>query len=240
VVVPPRAIPALEIERRPDLDPGDERILEGVGQHRNDALPSAIDGQCLTDGIRTGAEILAPDALADDDSVRSLALIFVSKRLTKDRPHANRPEIIGANSQHGHTFRLCTIGEVCALAVVGVDGRQIEPRAAVAKRQERRQRHVIVGIAGDVIHADEPFGLGIRERPQHDRVQHAEHRHIRPQPERKRGNDDGRESPGGPERPHGVGEVSSEALHSVLLVQWAHATAVLTAGTHRRLTPCGL
>ena len=95
MVVPLGAIPALEVERRPDLDAGHQRILEGVGQHRDHALTRAVDGQRLTDRIRARAEILAPDALADDDRIRSLALVVVSKRLTGSAARQSR-----GNSRH--------------------------------------------------------------------------------------------------------------------------------------------
>ena len=104
-----------------------------------------------------------------------------------------------------------------AFGVVGVNRREVERRAPVPERAERRTGHVVVGLARHVIDADEAVRIVIGERPEHDRMQHAEHRRVRPQPERERQDDDCGELLRRPQQSHRVGQVSCPALHSYSL-----------------------
>ena len=137
----------LDVDRRPDLDARHERIVERVGEHRHDLLAHAVDRQRLSDRIRARAEILAPDPLADDDQVGAGALVVASERLAGERLHAEHAEIVGPDQHDRDALGLRAIGQVRAFAVVGVDRRQVERRAAVPERAERRPGHVAVGLA---------------------------------------------------------------------------------------------
>ena len=217
VVVPLRPVRTLEVERRPDLDAGHERVLEGIGHHRDDLLTDAVDRQRLSDRVGTRAEILAPDPLADDDDAGIGALGVSVERLPGQHPHADHAEVVGSDRQDADALGLGAIGEVRALAVVGVDRRQIERRAVVPERAERRLGHVVVGLARDVIHADEPVRIVIRQRPEHDGVQHAEDRRVRPQSQGESEDDDRGELLRGGEGPHRINDVSFPAFHRFLL-----------------------
>ena len=213
VVVPPVARRGLDVDRRPDLDARHERIVEGVGKHRHHLLAHTVDRQRLSNRIRARAEILPPDSLGDDDHVGSGALVVASERPAGQRLHAEDAEIVGPDRHDGDALGLRAIGQVRAFTVVGVDRREIERRAPVPERAESRPGHVAVGLARHVIDADEAVRVVIGQRPEHDRVQHAEHCRVRSQPERERQDDDRGELPRRPQRSYRVGDVSCPAPH---------------------------
>ncbi len=187
VIEPLRAASwALNIDRHPQLDARHERIVEGIGEHGDDLLSYAVDRQHLADRIGPGAEILAPYPFADDDEVGAGPLVRASERLSREWPHAEHAKVVGPDQHHRDAFGLGPVGQVRAFAVVGVDRCQIERRALVPEGAERWRGHVAVGIAVDVIHADEPIRLVIRQRGEHDRIEHAEDGRVRAQSEGER------------------------------------------------------
>ena len=214
IVVLPRVVLAgLQIDRRPDIDAGLQRIVEALRQDAGDPVRDAVQRQQPARRVGGAAEVLPPDPFADHRDARVGALVGALEHAAENGPRAEDPEVVRADWQHAHPFGLRTIGEIDACRAVGVDGGEIQRPALIAEPGHGWTRQVAVLAAGEVIHADQPIGLVVGQRPQHDGVQDAEDGGIRPDAERERRNHDRREFLRRRQRSGRVLQVTNPAVH---------------------------
>ena len=165
VVAPGIGAARLEIDGRPHVDARLQWILEAVRQDAGDAVRDAVQRQHAARGIGRAAQMIAPDARADDGDARVAAFVGALEELTQRGRDAQHAEVVGADRKRADAFGLPTIGQVRPFGRVGVQGRDVQCPAAFAKRDDDGTGQVAVDAVVPRIHADEAIRLVIRQWP---------------------------------------------------------------------------
>ena len=224
-----------------DVDARWKQNLESGREHADDVRPAAasaeIDG--APDDRRVAAVTTLPQFVADDRDRRQARRRRLSGRLRRTgrrlglrhgivlgkvsadrdagakqpehvRRRARDPNLLGlrgvAADRHaigrGDARQVGERGRV--LAHVAIVGRREGPVAHVPRAQLAPDQH-------------EPLGVDVRQRPQQDRVHHAENRRARADAERDRRDSDRREAGILPQHSGGVAEILEEVVHMIAL-----------------------
>ena len=182
-----------------------------------------------TRGFR--AEAPHPQPVAQHHHRVAPRLVLVrAERPAEHGGQAVHLEVLVAHARAPHALRLAVVREVVGLRVVR--RQRLERARLPLHREVVADRHRARAAAERRRHVVEPVRLGERQRPQHDRVQHAVDRRGRPDAQRERG--DGHEREHGPRGhlPHGVGRVAPHVGQPP-----AHLQAPV-ARVAERLQPC--
>ncbi len=180
----------------------------------------AAQHQRLADDIRVAPEAPLPEALAQQrDSGRAGLLFLGPERATDDRLLAERLENAGGDLPAVHALRLarraagpCARAQDEVLAVVADE--RLEHLVLVAHVLEVRHREAHLGhLLGPLGEEDQAIGLGVRERAQQDRVDHAEDRGVGADPQCERRDRDEREAGRLPQRADREADVAPELFH---------------------------
>lgn len=111
-------------------------ILEAVRQDAGDAVRDAVQRQHAARGIGRAAQMIAPDARADDGAARVTAFLGAPEELTQRGRDAQHAEVAGADRKRTDAFGLPAIGQVRPFSRVCVQGRDVQCPAVFAKRDD--------------------------------------------------------------------------------------------------------
>ncbi len=154
-----------------------QRKTEPRGHDSDNGVRQAIQFDGLVQYLAVSAEVLLPHFIAQDHDFVFAVLLFSGKPgAAQQRLHPEDLEEIIAGvdgvKQHGAVRRrLHGHGE--EVVISGQGRKRVRLRALIAKAGPRRRLRV--AAAADGLNADDPLGMGIRQRTQNHGVDHAEH-----------------------------------------------------------------
>ena len=194
------------------------RIADSRLEHAHDREDTIVELDCRPDRCRITVELLAPERLGDHGRQRPCRLLLVgckqstgtrlrTKRLEESRRHAvDRRVVADAIQRDAHLAASEVRERLEALALRF-------PVMEVGRRNRHRSQ---ARFRPQIRHRDDAIGVRIRQRPQHHRVDDAEHGRRGADPEREGQN--GREREGGLSRKAArrIPKVLKELLHAAL------------------------
>ena len=186
--------------RSPLLQPGRQRQedprfrgeeAEVRRQDADDLSWRSVHANFAAENVRIGIEALAPVGVGQDG--RSVVLDRRDRlRLVEAAPHhragAKRREKVRRDAHD--LFLLGRAGLADDFGAVAEDGKAREARDVAAPFVVIRQRRAVAldpGFRIGVEDRDQPIGLRKRQRPEQNGIDHREHREVRSQADRNRG-----------------------------------------------------
>jgi hypothetical protein len=201
----------IEDSGRPQVHARAQRSeLKAARQHAGDRVRCGIQRDVPSGYIRARTECASPQRVADEaNGLGAGPVLLRQERAAYRRAHAQHIEEIPRNARRGKLLRIAQAGQVEVLV-----GERREPgkRAVLfaqecrARKRKRLDRSRRIGLRR--IDQHQPLGMRVRQRPQQQRVGHAENRRVRADAQRQR--DDGHQGEARAlrEHPDGVAEVS--------------------------------
>ena len=172
-----------------------------------------VQGDRLTDEIPIAAETALPESIRDDGDAMRAPFLFLTGEAAPDRRWCSeRVEEAAGYGQGRKTLRIESAGEVVR---PGIEGLELFERAglfAIGVEVRRRGRVRPASGAVDGLHRHQPVRLSIRQRPEQQRVDDAEHDSVGPDADGQRQEDYGGESRAAPHEPYGESKVLQRRL----------------------------
>ena len=150
------------------------QVVKRLRHDADDHVRAVVEANGASDHGRIGREALHEEAVTQhDDAVAARAVLVGAQHATVQRRHAEQLEEPARDPAGQHALGLRPVGDV---QVGVVDGGQV--REHVGRRgapvDEVAHRDIAGLIAPELGDKRDPLGFGKRQRPQHDRVDHAE------------------------------------------------------------------
>ena len=177
------------------------------------AWGSLFSASVPTDDGRICVESRPPEAFADHDNVGRTWLVLAGPEgTTRERRDAHGAENAGRHHGSRQALRLIAAREVDGNRAI--DTQMLEDLVLLEPVVERRPRdgHVLTRTVS-LVQDDEPLHVRVGEWSQHHGVGHREDGGIRADSQRERGDDDGGDDRGPPQRANGIEEVLPERGH---------------------------
>ena len=194
-------------------------VAESGGQDADDACRLVVEDERSTHGVAAAAERALPELRAHDrNGGRAGSVVVGNEVAAEDRRDAERVEEVCRHVTSGEPFRARASGP--DEDVVARGGKRFEcalPRAPVDEVRPGHRHHVAVPV--DFLHEHDPLGIGKRQRPQHDAVDHREDRRRGADAECQ-GRDDG-------ERESGCFRVGADGVLQVVEDRFEHGGLLL-------------
>ncbi len=170
------------------------RKAHARGQHAHHGVTHAINAHRLPQNLRTAAEAVLPQAVAQNHHRRRARRIFPIHKIAADhRLQSQQAHGVGGNARRFHALGLLAIGKVHrGIARRAHELQHLILRAIIFKdwRRHRPNPRPKAGVRTVDVH--QPVRLAIRQRIQHHGIDHAENRGIRADTQGQRHNGRGR------------------------------------------------